>query len=127
MAIRIELTVRLQNSPGSLDKVCRALADEQVNLLAMALEGGGVLRLVVDNHVHAGGVLREQHYKVDERDVLYTLVPNEPGALSRMTRLIAEAGINLDYAYATAVEQNPMVGIVLGVPDAQRASAFSGI
>ena len=67
--IRTELYLRLANSPGALAGVCRLLSDERVNILAMSLESGGQLRLVVDNHVHGAAVLREHHHQVTERDV----------------------------------------------------------
>ena len=38
MAIRTELNLRLPNSPGALAAVCRALADERVNIVALAVE-----------------------------------------------------------------------------------------
>jgi hypothetical protein len=127
MAIRTELNLRLQNSPGALARVCQVLAGERVSLIALCLEGNGTLRIVVDNHVHAVSILREQHYQVEERDVLYTLVPNQPGSLARAVRLVADAGLNLDYAYASGVDNDPMVGVVIGVRDAMRASAAAGI
>lgn len=127
MAIRTELSLRLQNSPGSLARVCRVLADQRVNLIALCLEGNGTLRMVVDNPIHAIATLREQHYQVEERDVLYTVMPNQPGSLARAVRLVADAALNLDYAYASGVENDPMVGVVIGVPDAIRASAAAGI
>jgi len=127
MAIRTELNLRLQNSPGALGRVCQVLGGERVNLIALCLEGNGTLRIVVDNHVHAVSILREQHYQVEERDVLYTLVPNQPGSLARAVRLVADAGLNLDYAYASGVDNDPMVGVVIGVRDAMRASAAAGI
>ena len=83
--------------------------------------------MVVDNHVHGVSILREQHYQVEERDVLYTVIANQPGSLARAVRLVADAGLNLDYAYASAVENDAMVGVVIGVPDAMRASAAAGI
>ena len=46
--IRTEISLRLGNSPGALAGVCRLLSDERVNILAMGLESGGQLRLVVD-------------------------------------------------------------------------------
>lgn len=127
MAIRKELNLRLQNSPGSLARVCQLFGDERVNLIALLLESGGTLRVVVDNHVHAAAMLREQHYQVEERDVLYAVMPNQPGALARAVQLVAGAGVNLDYAYASGVENDPMVGVVIGVPDPMRASAAAGI
>jgi hypothetical protein len=127
MAIQRELTVKLANSPGTLGRVAQVLGGERINMLAMALDGAGMLRMVVDNPLHAAGALREQHYQVDERDVLYATLPNEPGALARIVRLLADAGINLDYAYATGIDRTPMVAVVLGVPDAQKASYQTGI
>jgi hypothetical protein len=127
MAIRTELILRLQNTIGAAAKVCTFLSDERVNILAFQLESVGVLRLIVDNPLHAVLLLREQRMQVEERDVLYTTVPNEPGALSRLAKLVADAKINLEYLYCTAVEGYPMAAVVLGVPDAQKASVASGI
>jgi hypothetical protein len=75
MAIRTELNLRLPNTPGALAGVCLLLSTERVNILAMALEAGGQLRLVVDNHVHGGAVLREHHHQVTERDVILLALP----------------------------------------------------
>ena len=127
MAIRTELTVRLQNTPGAASRVCQILARERVNLLAFQLEATGIMRLLADNPVHGGAALRDHHYQVEERQVLYTSLPNDPGALGRLLQLFAEAGVNLEYFYGTAVEGHPMAAIVVGVPDARRASAAAGV
>ena len=127
MAIQRELTVRLANSPGTLGRVAQVLGDERINMLAMSVDPTGALRMVVDNPLHAAGSLREQHYQVEERDVLYATLPNEPGSLGKVVKMLTEAGINLDYAYASGIDRMPMVAVVLGVADAQRASAATGI
>lgn len=125
--IRTELSLRLPNSPGALAGVCQLLSDERVNILAMTLEPGGQLRVVVDNHVHAAGVLREHHHQVTERDVILTTVPNAPGSLAPALRLVADANVNIEYAYSGVADSGAMASIVLGVDDAQRASAAAGI
>jgi hypothetical protein len=127
MSIQKEITVKLANSPGSLGRVAQALGAERINMLAMSVDPSGLLRMVVDNPLHAAGTLREQHYNVEERDVLFTAMPNEPGSLGRALRLLADAGINVEYAYASGMDRVPMVGVVIGVGDAQRASFASGI
>ena len=127
MAIQREITVKLANSPGSLARVAQLLGGERINMLAMSIDPSGQLRMVVDNPLHAAGTLREQHYKVEERDVLYTSMPNEPGSLARALKLLSDAGINLEYAYASGIDRTPMVGVVLGVADAQKASYITGI
>ena len=115
------------NSPGALAGVCALLSDERVNVLAMALEGTGQLRLVVDNHVHGAAVLREHHHQVTERDVIVTTTSNGPGALAPALRLVGDAGINVEYAYGAAAEGAATAAIVLGVDDAQRAAAAAGV
>jgi hypothetical protein len=124
---RIELSLRLGNSPGALAGVCRLLSDERVNIVAMSLEAGGQLRLVVDNHVHGAAVLRDHHHQVTERDVIVTAVPNTAGALAPALKMVADADVNVEYAYGGASEGAPTATIVLGVADAQRAAAAAGL
>src|SRR6266545_1601018 len=125
--IRIELSLRLPNTPGALAGVCRLLSDERVNIAAMTLEPGGQLRLVVDNHVHASGVLREHHHQVTERDVIVIASSNTPGALAPALQLVRDAGVNVEYAYGGGPDASPTAVIVLGVDDAVRAASAAGV
>ena len=125
--IRTELALRLGNSPGALAGVCRLLSDERVNIVAMTLEAGGQLRLVVDNHVHGAAVLRDHHHQVTERDVIVMAVPNTAGALAPALSLVADADVNIEYAYGGGSEGAPTATIVVGVADAQRAAAAAGV
>ena len=127
MAIRTELNLRLPNNPGALAGVCRLLSDERVNILAMTLEAGAQLRMVVDNHVHGAAVLRDHHHQVIEREVIVCALPHTAGALAGPLRLVAEAGVNVEYAYGGADDGSGTASVVLGVDDAMRASAAAGI
>jgi outer membrane protein OmpA-like peptidoglycan-associated protein len=127
MSVNVEVNLRLPNSPGALASVCRLLSDERVNITAMALDATGQLRLVLDNHVHGAAVLRDHHHQVAERDVIVTSIPNAPGSLAPVLRLVADANVNVDYAYGGAAAGSPMATLVLGVEDAARASAAAGV
>ena len=127
MAIRTEITLVIENKLGACARVFRHLADEHINIMAMQLEHAGLLRLVVDNPRRATDLMRDRLFKVDEREVLYTVMPNDPGALGRTARLLEEAGVNVEYLYATAVEGHMTAAVVFGVPDALKASAAAGI
>ena len=127
LMIRIELSLRLPNSPGALAGVCRLLSDERVNVQAMALDAAGQLRMVVDNHVHGAAVLREHHHQVTERDVVVTTIPNAPGSLAPLLKLVRDADVNVEYSYGGGSEGSHSAMIVLGVDDAQRAAAAAGI
>jgi|SRR5687767_2486693 hypothetical protein len=127
MAIRTELNLRLPNSPGALAGVCSLLSDERVNILALAIDTAGHLRLVVDNHVRAAGALRDRHHQVSEREVVVVSVAHGPGALAPVLQLAAAAGINVEYAYGAASEGSTAAAVVLGVSDAVRAAAAAGV
>jgi hypothetical protein len=102
------------------------LADARVNIIAMSLEASGQLRIVVDNHVNAEAVLRERHHQIVLRDVLLVSVPHAIGALATVLDLLSTAGVNVDYAYASGGAVGP-AHVVLGVEDALRAAAASGL
>jgi hypothetical protein len=127
VAIRTELNLRLPNSPGALAGICGLLANDRVNILALSVEATGHLHLVVDNHVHAAALLRERHYQVTQRDVLFVALPNAVGALAPVLRLVSDAGVNVEYAYGGAGDVAGQPAVVLGVEDAQRASSAAGV
>jgi hypothetical protein len=127
MPIRPELSLRLPNSPGALSAVCRLLSNERVSIIALSLEANGQLRLIVDNHVLAAGALRADHRQVSQRDVVVLSVGNSAGALAPVLKLIADAGINIEYAYGGAADSSAGAVVVLGVNDAQRAAAAAGV
>lgn len=127
MGTRTELNLRLPNSPGAAGSVCRLLADERVNIIAMMLDPGGHLHLVVDNPVRALGTLRDQHHHVVERDVILVSVAGSPGGLAAVLSLVAAAGVNVEYAYGAGPDPRQSGVVVLGVDDAQRAAAAAGI
>jgi hypothetical protein len=124
MAIRTELNVRLANSPGALEQLCRLLDEENVDIEAMTLESNGQLRLVVDNHVRGAAVLRERHHQVAERDVLMLSVSND--ALASALGLLSAADVNVEYVYGSLLEDGPS-SIVVGVADPARAAAAAGV
>jgi len=127
MSIRTELNLRLPNSPGALAGICRLMSDERVNIVALMLESGGQVRMVVDNHVHAAAVLREHHHQVTEKDVVVVTVPNTPGSLAPALKMLADANVNIDYAYAGVAEVNQMASIVVGTEHVMQASAAAGV
>ena len=127
MAIRTELTVKLDNTPGALARVCQALTDEKVNVVALNLDPLGRLRLVPDNPVHAAGLLRGRGHEVDEGDVLFAALSNRPGGIGSVTRLLSGAGVNVLYAYVTALTEHDVAALVVAVDDAQRAAAAAGM
>jgi hypothetical protein len=64
---------------------------------------------------------------VTERYVLLIAAPHAPGGLAPTLQLVAEAGVNVEYAYAGAGESAGTAAVVVGVEDAQRAAFAAGV
>src|SRR5438105_564982 len=114
--IRTELQFRLPNSPGALARVAALLAADQVRIIALSVESSGLARLVVDNVDRALAALGQHHVRVEQREVLCAVV-----ALRSMASLLsstADAGVNVEYAYASSAGADGAIALVLGVDDA---------
>jgi hypothetical protein len=125
VAVRPEIRFRLPNSPGSLARITTLLGGEPVGLLALSLESNGLLRLIVDNPVRAIDALKNEHFTVQQSDVIYTMVAGR--SIAAVLRGIADAGVNVDYAYTSSPDAAGVVALVLGVEDAMRAASAAGL
>ena len=97
---------------------------------AMATSEGteyGVVRMLVDDVDRAEVVLREANLPFSTVEVLGLEVSDEPGALGKVAVRLAEEGINVEYAYATAVAGNAKALCVFKVPDPPAAERTLGL
>ena len=97
-----EFIVQMENRPGRLASLTEALAAFGVNIEALAAyghNGEGTIRLIVDDAATARRVLEESALHNEERTVLTAQLPHRPGELARLTRLLADAGVNIDAIY----------------------------
>ena len=127
MAIRSELTVRLQNSPGALRRICQILGEERVNIIALSVETAGSLRILADNPLRAVNALETHNYAVQSHDVLFLELSHSPGSLGEITQLLAKADVNIDYIYAAGSQNQKNAVAVIGVEDVMRAATLVGI
>ena len=97
-----EFTVLMDDRPGTLGKVCRALADRNVNIVALhsfPIGGKSVARLVVDNPTTAKAALDNERLPVAESEVVQVKLPHRPGEIARVASRLGEARININYVY----------------------------
>ena len=100
-----QFSVFLANKPGTLAQVCRQLADEKINILALSMMDAsehGVLRLIVEQPERARLSLAALNVPMAESTVLITPMPNRPGALADVVQRLAGNHINVTCAYCTA-------------------------
>ncbi len=120
--IRIDkqFAIFLDNRPGVLARVCQALEKAKVNILAFSILDSvehAIVRMIVDNTVVASKVLTDLHLTVHQRDVVLMDVKNTPGELAKIAERIAEAGINIEYAYCTTTPSQGAGALVLRTND----------
>jgi hypothetical protein len=97
-----EFSVTLTNQPGQLAALAGRLADAGVHIESLAAIGSdteSLVRFMPDDAVAARRVLEEAGVHFDERPVLDTFLPDEPGALAELTRKLANADVNIDSIY----------------------------
>ena len=120
-----EFALRMEDRPGTLGKVCRALADRGVNILAFQSfpSGGGesLVRLVVDNPTTAKTVLDTQRLSYTEAEVAQVKLPHRPGELARAASRLGDANININYAYCGVEPVTNVPLLVFGVAEVGRA------
>jgi hypothetical protein len=102
-----DLLVSLADEPGEGAKLGEALGNAGVNIEGMCAvthEGRGIVHILVEDVAGARAALEGAGIKVEgETDVIIGDLPSEnvdsPGTMGRMMRSIADAGINVSFAY----------------------------
>lgn len=98
-----QLSIFLENRPGRLAEVTAVLAENNINLRALALADTlefGVLRLITDRPEDARRALSEKGFSAQVTEVLAVEVPDKPGGLNQVLTAFGEAGVNVEYMYA---------------------------
>lgn len=129
MPVLKQISVFLENVPGRLATLCNTLESNGINIRAMATSEGaeyGVVRLIVDDFEQANEALRTANLPFSTVEVLGIEVSDEPGALGKVALRLAEEGINVEYAYATAASTAGQALCVVKVPNPREAREILG-
>ena len=98
-----QISIFLENKPGTLEDVTRVLKDADINIRALSLADTsdfGILRLIVNDIDKAEQVLQSNGFTVRRTAVVAVEVPDQPGGLHSIVELVAKNGINVEYTYA---------------------------
>lgn len=98
-----QISVFLENRPGTLTNMTALLAENGIDMRALSLaetNDFGIVRIIVDDVYKAATVLKDGGFVHKLTPVLAVLIPNEPGGLHRVLEVLTEAGVNVEYMYA---------------------------
>ena len=102
MAIR-QLSIFVENKQGSLHDITEALAKANINLRSMSVadtSNYGIVRIIADKPDEAKALLDNDGQAANVRLVNAFAVPDVPGGLSQVLKLLEGNGVNIEYMYA---------------------------
>ena len=125
MSVR-QISVFLENRPGSLLGMTQKLAENGIDMRAFSLAETsefGIARILVDDVLETVDVLKEAGYVSSLTPVLAIVIDDAPGGLNQVLSLMADAGVNVEYMYAFS-GKGPEAYMVLRVNDEKEATAI---
>jgi len=117
-----QLSLFLENKPGSLSRPVKLLAKAKVNILTLSLadtQQFGILRLIVQDWEKAMKLLVKQGFVVKVTDMVAIEVSDAPGGLSDILAALEKTHVNLEYMYGFTLrkERKGMVVFRFDDPD----------
>ena len=124
MQITKQLAIFLENKPGTLARVCDALAEARINIYAITTSDTidhSVVRMVVSDPRRTLLLFEEHGTLVVEDDVLLVDGDNKPGSLAKICHGLAAAKINIEYCYSATSPEAKKGLLILRVSDPNKA------
>ena len=120
-----DVAIALDNRPGALAEMGDALGTAGVSIEgggAFVVDGRGVAHFLFEDGAAARNALEAAGITVlEEREVLVQrLNQDQPGQLGKITRRMAEAGVNIEVLYSDHDHQ-----LILVVDDVEKGRAVS--
>ncbi|MBI0583744.1 MAG: ACT domain-containing protein [Methanomassiliicoccus sp.] len=117
-----QISIFAENKPGRLAAIAEVLEAENINIMAFSIaeaSGFGVVRALVDDPEKAYRKLTDLGYVVSTTEVIGVKMHDRPGGLREISRMLGDAGINIEYAYAYS--GRPAAVLILRVDQVQDA------
>ena len=121
-----QISVFLENRAGQLAEITRILADAAIDMRAISIAETadyGVLRLIVDQPQKTTSTLLEHGFIVSMTPVVAVSVPDRPGGLAQVLRLLPGEGIDVEYMYSVFGQVDGLAHMIFRVADPEKLIA----
>lgn len=125
MAIQ-QISVFVENKPGRLADITAFLAEGGIGIRAFSIADTtdfGILRLIVSDTEKAAQVLKAACVAVSITEVVGISIPDVTGSFAKVVKILADAGENVEYAYAFLTPEEGHAYVIVRVDDNEKASA----
>ncbi len=118
-----EITVIGTDTPGLLANICALLGEVNINIDTISSErssDGAMIKLGVDKEDEAVAILKKAGLEVKHSSVILANVDDKPGAIAKLTKKLADAGVNLNSVYLVHKAGGKMI-LALSADDMDKA------
>ena len=122
-----QVSIFLDNRPGSLFEAMSQLDKNKIKVFALSIADAGefgLVRLITEEPEKATKLLEDAEFNLAKSkkntEVTATFI-SEQDKLSKITKILGEAGINIEYAYSSAVHMDGKVALILRPSNVEKA------
>jgi hypothetical protein len=122
-----QISVFLDNKPGSLSEVLAHLDKSQIKIFALSIADAGefgLIRMITEDPERAAKILEEADLnlaKSRKNSEVTVILTTDNDRISRITKILGDSGLNIEYAYSSAVHIDGKFALVLRVNDLNKA------
>jgi hypothetical protein len=122
-----QVSVYLDNRPGSLSEAMAQLDKNGIRVFALSIADAGefgLVRMVTEDPVRATAVLEAVDYnlaKSKKNTEVTAVFITEEDKISKITKILADGGINIEYAYSSAVHVDGKIALILRASNLENA------
>ena len=121
-----QISVFVENQPGSMMNVTNVLTEAHVNIRAISTFDTpefGIMRLVVDDPVRAKESLTSKGFVNRVSDVIGAELKDEKVDLNQMLKILADGQINVNYIYSFVIREGKAPVMVFHTDDFEKAES----
>jgi hypothetical protein len=124
-----QVSVFLDNRPGSLSDVMGYLDKGQIKIFALSIADAGeygLIRMVTNNPEKATKILEDADFNLakSKKNIEVTaILITAKDKISKITKILGESDLNIEYAYSSAVHTDGRFALILRVNDADKAES----
>jgi len=122
-----QVSVFLDNHPGSLFDVMSRLDQNKLKVFALSIADAGefgLVRLITEEPEKATKFLEDAEFnlaKSKKNTEVTAIFISAQETLSKITKILGDGGINIEYAYSSAVHVDGKVALILRPSNVEKA------
>jgi len=121
-----QLGVFLDNRPGSMSEVLSHLEKLKIRIFALSIADAGefgLVRLIVNDPESASKILEDADFnlaKSRKNTEVTAVLIGEEDKISKVTKILGDNGINIEYAYSSAIQADGKSALILRISDTEK-------